>query len=86
MNVSYKSAGKYKHLRGTRAGANFVKIGIAGVVYTAVVGGLMFLVVPHDIIKPFQKPFERKQTRLTKMLDEVAPFQVKKINEDIRNL
>lgn len=86
MNVVYKSAGKYKHLRGTPAFAKFVKLAIGGVVYTIAVGGLLFLVVPHDIVKPFLKPFEPKQTRLTKKLDEFSAFGVKNVKEDFRNL
>lgn len=86
MNVVYKSAGKYKHLRGTPAYAKCVKFAISGVVYTAVVGGLFFLVVPRDIVKPFLKPFEPKQTRLSKKLEEITAFDTKDIKKDFSNL
>lgn len=77
MNVVYKSAGKYKQLRGTRAGANCVKAGIIGVVYSAVVGGAIFLAVPGAFVKPFDKPCAGKETMFPKTVQEVRIFNLK---------
>lgn len=77
MNVVYKSAGKYKQLRGTRAGATCVKAGIIGVVYAAVVGGAIFLAVPRAFVEPFHKPCTDKETIFSKSAQKVPLFKIK---------
>ncbi|KAL1427182.1 hypothetical protein MTO96_017687 [Rhipicephalus appendiculatus] len=70
-NVVYKSAGKLKHLRGTRAGANCVKLALLGVVYTTVVGGLVLLFAPLHHIKISNKPLSLP-SEFTRSLDEAV--------------
>lgn len=74
MNVVYKSAGKYRKLRGTRAGTICIRVALLGVAYTAVVGGFMFLITPHQYIKPSQKPLEFKSTKFSKSLEKAVGF------------
>lgn len=83
MNVVYKSAGKYRKLHGTRAGANCIKVALLGVAYTTVVGGLMLLLVPHEYIKVSQKPLEIKSTKFSKSLEEAVGFHPSKDGKTI---
>lgn len=73
----YKSAGKYKQLRGTRAGATCVKAGIIGAVYAAVVGGAIFLAVPQRFVEQFHKPCTDKETIFSESAQEVPLFKIK---------
>lgn len=79
----YKSAGKYKQLRGTRAGANCVKAGIIGVVYAAVVGGAIFLAVPRAFVEPFRKPCTDKVTLFSESSQESQLFKIKNDDENV---
>ncbi|KAL3178062.1 hypothetical protein MRX96_038598 [Rhipicephalus microplus] len=76
-NVVYKSAGKLRHLRGTRAGANCVKGALLGVGFTTVVGGLVFLFAPLHYIKVSQKPLSFS-SKFTRSLDESYSYHPSK--------
>uniref|UniRef100_A0A224YFJ7 Uncharacterized protein n=1 Tax=Rhipicephalus zambeziensis TaxID=60191 RepID=A0A224YFJ7_9ACAR len=76
-NVVYKSAGKLKHLRGTRAGANCVKVALLGVVYTTVVGGLVLMFAPLHYIKISNKPLSIP-SEFTRSLDEAVGYHPSK--------
>lgn len=76
-NVVYKSAGKLKHLRGTRAGANCVKIALLGVAYTTVVGGLVLLFAPLHRIKISSRPLSIP-SEFTRNLDESIGYHPSK--------
>lgn len=80
MNVVYKSAGKYTQLRGTRAGANCVKAGLIGAVYSAVVAGAIFLAVPRAWVEPFHRPCTDQESIFTNSEPEVRLFKIKNDN------